>query len=337
MSYDGNNEQEDVSLLKVYALKARENIGALLLFFVLAVAICVVLYSVIEPTYTAEATIGIKKDSALDEMSGVTSTSILSGKLGGTTSSSVFQDYRQVINSPMLVDELAKKDGFLQIIFYKRWDSENNRWQPPGALHNVASAVKRFLNIPVFDYPGVDQLAIYLNENFKVEELYSSGGGVLSAVSSGDTYLKVTMNANDPHQAETELNAILSRADNILKQKQLSNINSRIHYIQTQLKTITETDSRATFINVLSHQLEMKTMIMADKYYAFSMLSEPSASLIPGAPMKFIKAIELCAIISILIWAFLLYFEDKMILAQNILSGLRKITGLRVLGRKTGR
>jgi hypothetical protein len=258
------------------------------LFLFLFLALSVTMYIVVKPTYTAIATIGPPGQSPV--------TSLLSGidggagqsvrrLLGGSSSGAgadPFQEYLQVLHSSRLASELAEKDNFLPKLFSRSWDAEHKQWKQSGNANGFIAVLKRALHRPIAGHPDADTLAEMLPHTFLVSQAPSSAASILSM---GSSYMVATFRYSAPREAEDMLNAVLSRADTIIRQEQQRDVLARISYIETELPNVTQAEQRDSLIQILSSQEELQIMMVADKRFAFTMIDPPHASPIPTSPM----------------------------------------------------
>lgn len=307
-----------LSSLTLFADRLRSYLLLLLAIVITALVLLFLFYSYKTPTYTAEALIGPPTPSPTAAMyssmgqslgGGLTS-KLLGGDGGGGT---FFNMYRQLLVSSRLVDELARKDMFLERVFNAQWDAANKRWASPGPLHGVSSFVKRLLNRPVSDHPGVVELQNYLMAHLSIKASKSPGASGVGALTTADNaYIIVSFTANNPAQAASMLQVILDRADEIIRQEQLQDVNARIAYIENWLPRITQAEQKTALIQILANQEQIKMMTVADKRFSYVLISTPYASTVPTTPMPIGMAIFRLLLLCVLLWGGMVAMEPRV-------------------------
>lgn len=291
----------------------------LFLFLLLGVA----MYVFVDPTYTAYATIGAPSQSPVDALlaggGGGAGQSVkrLLGGATGSSSNDPFQEYQQVLRSSRLSQELAQNDNFLPELFGQDWDPVHKRWRS-GPPRGFMVDLKRALHRPVVEHPDADTLGDELGRILNITPVTSSASSLLSLGGSG--YMTVSFKYKDAHKAEALLNAILSRADEIIRQDQRRDVLARISFLESELPTVTQTDVRQSMIQILSDQEELKTMIIADKRFAFTMIDPPHASPTPSFPPRPSTALLLLALAAFGSFAVTVFFEARSRLVRRVLA-----------------
>src|SRR6185437_7948075 len=284
-SYDDSDDETTASGPGLIAVAGIAVQRARLYYKLYLAAICVLLpltflaYLIIPPEYTASAVVGppsLSPTTSLMNYMGMLSgtASLAKSFLSGSSGNGIdpFQEFQQLLQSQRLADELAEKDDVLPIVFYRKWDAEHHRWRPRGFVHQIASTVKHALHQPVTDYPDADMLAKFLNENLNVSQTPSIQGSIASL---GSGYVTVTLQFEGRTQTEHLLKLILDRADKIIREDQLKDVNARITYLTSELRNVTGAEQRDSMIDILTNQDELRTMLVADQRYA-STLADPA-------------------------------------------------------------
>jgi len=303
------------------------------LYFVILVilgAVGLLAYAAIKPVYTAVAIIGPPNPSPMSSLlSGLTggdgSTSgiarrLLGGQTGAGAANDPFQEYLQLLQSNRLATALVEKDNLLPKIFPDEWDATNNRWRPPGVLHNLLGAAKRLLHRPVKDHADSDDLKTYLENHFGVSEVTTRRSSVFSA---GSAYMIVAFSFTSPQEAEAILNTILHRADEIIREEQARDVLARISFLQAELPSVTQTEQREALITTLSGQEEMKMMIKADQRYASTLVDTPHASPTPTSPMSPGRMLIGILFLSAFVWGTLVGLETRSKIVRSAISRFR--------------
>ncbi|MEI9991477.1 MAG: hypothetical protein WDM86_15715 [Rhizomicrobium sp.] len=285
----------------------------LLLLSILIGSIWLLSYLWTPPIFVARATIGPPNPSPVSSMMSSMGGSQIGNSAarrllggGGGTSSDPFQEYQQLMLSPRLAVELAQKDNFLQTIFEASWDSAGKRWKPRGSLHAFSSAINRFLNRPVLDHPDVDSLVSYLQTHLQFAQAQDAGKTQVASLSGGNSpYLTVSFQSNTPERAEAYLDTILRRADDIIRQQHMRDVDARIQYISNELARITLSEQKEALIDTMASQEELKVMMVADQRFSYVLVSMPYASPTPISPMSPFTALIFSFVASTVAWIFL--------------------------------
>lgn len=307
-------------------------------FLFVLLLLCVAVYAFVQPTYTAVAIIGPPDLAPISSMltgldaAGGSSIKRLLGGTTGTPESDPFQEYLQVLHSSGLAFELADKDNFLPRVFASRWDAAHRTWLPPSSIHNFLAPIERALNRPVTDHPDANTLADDLATRFQVAPAPSSTSAILSM---GSSYMVASFRSDNPRQAEIMLSDVLSRADTIIRREQQRDVLARISYIESELPSITQADQKEALIQILSSQDELKTMMVADKRYAFAMIDPPHASPVPTSPMRPILAFLLSAIAAMGLTMAAVLLESRSVMLRTLLRLFKVNSGFATMNRAT--
>jgi len=300
-----------------------------LLLFALGLVGCTLMYVLVEPVYTASATIGPPRPSPASSMltglgGGGAAGSItkrLLGSSAGGQSTDPFDEYLAVLYSTRLANELTKKEHLLPVIFASSWDEKTGTWRERGPLHRVMAAIKHFLHRPSTDHPDANYLRDYLSKHLDILGTTSKN---LLVASSDSSYLAVSLPAPSPRQAETILNVILSRADEIIRQEQLRDVNARITYLSSELPKISQAEQKDAIIQALSNQESLRMMLVADQRYASTLIDIPHASPTPTWPPSLPVAVTMTMVISGFACAFVVLLAGRCIALRKLISSFRK-------------
>jgi hypothetical protein len=296
-------------------------------YFGILAVLCVVMYVVEQPIYTATATIGPPSASPVSSLmtnfdgSPGSSVKRLLGAASGGAQNDPFQEYLQVLHSSRLAAELAEKDNLLPKLFSNRWDAEHKRWRPPSLAHNMLAVVNGALHRPVRDYPDANSLEEVLGGNLHVTE---ASTGAASILSMGSGFMIASLKYSSPEEARDLLNTILSRADSIIRQEQQRDVLARISYIKAELPNITQTEQRETLIGILSGQEELNIMLVADKRYAFTIVDPPHASPIPSFPPSPTLSLLLSAFAAFVLLVATVFAQAKLSFVRALIAPLER-------------
>lgn len=249
-----------------------------LAFYILAGLAYVVLA---QPQYLAIAVVGPPQTSLSQTMlaSGLSGGGLagLASKLSGLGSlasqGTPFSEYTQLLTSNRLAAELARTNGFLPTVFYKKYDQGHKRWLPRDDIfHQAIDFVKRGLHYPVKSIPDEDDLARFISENMDVQTSLES------------EFVTVTLKFKDPVEAQSLLAVILTTADRIVRRDNRADVSARLAYLEKTIPGVTQTDVKESLISILSIQQQQMMAINADKLFAFDLVDPAHADLKPTSP-----------------------------------------------------
>lgn len=324
-TYEASAEQEelyrskdvlDLFLLTFNRMKYYRRLP--LFIFPVFLILLVIYYVVAKPLYSATEIIGQPQNPMTVSSSAGLLSSTISKSLGGSSDSSddYFRTLQQMLQSPGLSAELAAHDHFLQQTFPRMWDSAHQRWKPRGMLHKVASAVKSAMGIQVTDHPGIPQLLKHLDQSLSVESIKDASGSSLSALTGRRaSFVSVSYIAPTPDAARAQLNTIMHRADETIRQQNLQETNARIRYLKQQLASVTQAEMRNAYIQLLTTQEYQKMAMVADVPFSYTVLSPPFVPNKPVSPMGLGIGLILSIFMTLILWAILAYWgqaSEKM-------------------------
>jgi hypothetical protein len=308
-----------------------------MLFFALLFVMCVLLffyYALAKPVYTASAVIGPPNPSPLNAMistMGGPTNSIAKRLIGGASggSNNSFEEFKQLFQTSRLITALVEQDKILPLVFYPQWDKQNNRWYGPGAIGSFKLAVMRTLQRPAVAYPNAEALEKFLDTNFAIAEAKDTGSSSLVLAPRNSDYLILSLNADDRSTAERLLSIILHRADELIRQEQLNDVNARISYIESELRNISQAEQKDALIEILASQEEIKVMMVADKRFSYVQVSSPHASLVPTKPVRPTKAFSFVFMMSLVLWG-------GLVMLATVSPAVRKAIGIFAVRRRNG-
>jgi hypothetical protein len=230
----------------------------------------------LSPTNTMLASVGSDPASSIARK-------MLSGGASGGQSNDPYQEYLQLLPSSRLAQALSAQPSIMTTIFYDRWDSEKNRWAPPGLLHPVTGPLKRLIHRPDRTQPNAYDLLKYLNDNMTMTRSELGGSSVLMPGMS--SYNKVTFKYRDPRMAEVILDSILRETDRLIREDQRRDVAARIAVLRSELaRPAISVDERSALISTLSSQEQVLSMIKADYRFASTLIVPPSSDDKPTFP-----------------------------------------------------
>ena len=260
--------------------KAKRQWSLLVVLVVAFVVVATLAMAIAEPTYQVTAVIG-PPGQRLDatELSGASSAAAsLASRLGlkrslGSGSDNTYDKYISILQSNRLAAGLMHDTSVMQIVFYKSWDADARQWRAPGGpLADAKAMVKGLLHLPVKSRPDSDDLAKFLNTQLTVDAPLNS------------PFATVSTSFKSPAEAQAILTAILSEADNLIRDERRRDVEARIAYLERILPKVDAADQRTSLTAVLSEQQQSMMEIEADKRYAYSLIDPPHANVVPTKP-----------------------------------------------------
>lgn len=192
-----------------------------------------------------------------------------------TGGSGSFRLYVEALHSRDVADTIARDARLMHRIFYREWDPVARRWIPPGGgVHDVATAIKSLLGLPVLPWqpPGAARLAAWLNEQILIDQ------NVKIPV------VTVSMFSADPALAIAVLNRLGESIDELLRQRTLVRTNNYIRYLTARLPTISLAEQRVAVAQALGEQERLKMVASSGQPYAAEVFEHPAASERPVTP-----------------------------------------------------
>lgn len=202
-------------------------------------------------------------------------------RLGGVDLSNLsggegqFRLFINALKLPDVANEVAKDQKLMIGLFPAQWSETEQRWKPrTGALHSIADGVRNFLGLGVTPWhaPGGDEMQTLLDNDLEVDD------DPKSAV------ITLRMQSATPDAARALLEKLTQVIDAKLRQQALARADDYIVYLNSELNKVTVADYRATLVERLSQQEQIRMMASADVSFAAQVFSGPSVSPLPTAP-----------------------------------------------------
>ena len=250
-----------------------------------------------QPVYQARAVVspsvsvsgGSNVSGNLSNLSGLSS---IIGLGGGSSPSSEFDKFMQVMTSARLAADLETRFGFLHQMS-ENWDEENKRWKQPSDIKSLLRyGIGRMLGQPRWTQPGPSDFARQLVAIVKVD----AAADTSSSSRTGGATIRVTLNYRSPQVAAQMLNEFLKDADDLVRQDRATNNTNRVVYLTAQLGHTTDLTLRENLQNLLLQEQQSLMVLHADKFYSFDMVDPPTVDTSPIAPRPFMMLLEALAL-----------------------------------------
>jgi hypothetical protein len=215
----------------------------------------------------AEGSEGISNSVA--QVSSALGINVSGRSAGGTT----FGRLQVLLHSVTLARRLQGEHQLLQRVYGGQWDAKLEVWKPPtGASFERNQRIRRFLGLPGWLPPNVEDLANFLRGNIEIKESDSEG------------FFEVTVRSADPAFAELLLKEAYFSADEITREQDLIESERRREYIQRELLAVGLLDSRQALIGLLTAEERKAMLLKSDLPYAARIIEPPYVSTRPEEP-----------------------------------------------------
>lgn len=271
------------------------------------VSLCVVtaalLASLIVPSYMASAVVGPPTSSLTTSMMPVDEGSgpgglvarLSKGVFSGSQAT-LFSIYTALLTSNRLAAVLSHKKGFMEKVFYQRFDMKTHSWRRrSGPITFAENLIKRAFHYPVKSKPDENDLAQFLANNLSVSTSLTSN------------FETVSFNFHNPAEAQKVLRTILITADDIVREDMRRDVSGRLTYLTKVLPTITQAEQRQSLISILSDQERQMMVIAADKHFAMDFVDPPHGNPRPTSPNPTLFALGAICFAS-MTWALLVFY-----------------------------
>lgn len=211
--------------------------------------------------------------------------SVASG-LGGLEDTN-FGEFKGLLISKPVAQQLWQREDLMRKIFYKRFDSERNNWKKRGFIGGSIQNFNAMFGARAKDKPSVDDVQDFLLRSILITDDRKSGLTILVA------------RANTPQLAEQLVNFVANSADSSLRTASLERSNQYIHYIESKMNTVTLNTRRDALIRLLDQQESSAMMSQVGVPFAAQFLSKPMTGDQPSSPrpLPFLLIAILCGVL----------------------------------------
>ena len=225
------------------------------------------------PSYEASLVVQPSGGSEGISASQVRISSALGIAVGRSSQASTFGRLEVLIGSVTLAEKLQEQHNLLQEIYTGQWNDESGEWERPvGKDFERDQKIRRFFGLPQWSPPNVEDLARYLGGVIKIREAESEG------------FFDVTVSHSNPDFALKILTLAYFAADDMARDQDLVESETRRNYIQAQLREASLVDSRQALIGLLTGE-ERKAMLLSSNLpYAARIIEPPFVSSRPEEP-----------------------------------------------------
>lgn len=281
----------------IFIGRIKANWRLLVPLLAIAGVLSIVYLNIVQYTYTAQAVIGpsTSQQSQAASLAGVASSlaggmgGMLSGLLGGSQDNR-FQEVLALLNSHAMAEALYQKNWVLATVFPNKWDAATNSWKSSGGpIRAVKDSVKAVLSLPIEKHPTADDLYTFLQKKLTVTQPFNS------------QLVTVSLVAGSRQSAVRLLHTIIAEADQMLRERQTVDEQTRIAYLESLLPRVHVSDQRTALITLLSSEQQTMMILHADKYYAIGLVDPAAAPRSLRSPKAGV-VLALAIVISLMLW-----------------------------------
>jgi uncharacterized protein involved in exopolysaccharide biosynthesis len=187
---------------------------------------------------------------------------------------SSFDRFFYLVFSPDLAAYQIEHRPILQTLFPQRWDAEHKTWVPP---HGISATIKNVLSsvtgAPAWQPPDLWSVADEYKLRLSIRKVAAAGDARETQM------VQLSYVDSDPQRAQAILLAIVTDANQMLRDFAQARASVQAKYLRTQLSDVAVQDYRATLEKLLSEQ-EQTLMLTASK---LPFAAEPvSAQIVPA-------------------------------------------------------
>lgn len=229
-----------------------------------------------QPVYTATMLVAPKpSDLSLDN----SHVDLGSFALGRTSSTfSPMDVYGSLVTSRAVADVLAKNPDLMHRMFGGSWDPQSRTWRrPPGVVEWFKDQVRPLLGHARWHAPDGANVADYIQALIQIHPVSSTLLGASSVQA-------LTIELSDPGLAVDILSGVHGAADHIIRNRNLSGVDSEIFYLNQELRSPQSSETREALIRVLANLEERKILLKSQEDFAVIVIDPPHASPAPTYP-----------------------------------------------------
>jgi len=221
----------------------------------------------------------LAKYGGLASMAGIT---LPSGSEGISQS----EEALAILMSYRFLSEYIQEKKLKQVLFYKRWDMEYQRWM---VKKGVILGLKKTLfssknNHSGFSYEGKEVLLEGEPSMTEAVALFKKNIFVSEDSKTGLIHLKLSW--VNPVQAKNWANELVQRVDDELRQKSIVESQGIMDYMQQKLPSIVLQDLRMIALKMMEEQVKKITFAEVNKAHVFKVIDPAIVAETPVSPKK---------------------------------------------------
>jgi hypothetical protein len=227
--------------------------------------------------YTSYALMRANEDQSSGGRGGVLGgLSALSGIAGmlGMSGQGDFDAFNALIGSDTLAREMAARHpDLLPTLFPGQWDAKTHSWVHRGVMAGVKDGVRTILGLPAWKPPGVEELRLYTEHNVTVGSDFKT------------KLLTISYSDKNPVFARDFIRWIYTDADRLVRDSARDRARARIAYLESVLPTVTLSETRQSFTELLTTEQQRMMMVQADQYFTVVVIKPPLVASEPSSPV----------------------------------------------------
>lgn len=195
------------------------------------------------------------------------------GMLGGTSETSDFQYFLELVGSVGLANRLDAKSNMLQQYYAQQWNRDEQDWsKPKGLMFWSKELIKKSINLAAWLPPSTTRLAADLKE------------AVVISKDTKTNFSTMRFEHESPEFAEFLLSEIVQEADMMIRTIELERSQKFSSYLEERLGEASQLDIRQSLISLLSDEERKLMMLSSDLPYAIRVIDGPVVSEKPTSP-----------------------------------------------------
>ncbi len=229
--------------------------------------------------------------------------SISSLALGGSSGPGKFDMLLYEMSSLQLARAVQKKYGLMQKVYSGSWNEETKQWvAPKDGSSEYRKSIDRYLNVPVWAQPTIENLAAYIKAKLKVEQIRSSA------------YQEIRFVDRDPEFALWMLNTVFDEALKIVRERERNQQQIRRELIQRRLSETPISEFKSALADLLAGEIR-KELLISDKLpFAAEVIETPFVSTEKTTPdrnrLVYLKMVIGGAIAGLIVLIWMLYRRE---------------------------
>jgi uncharacterized protein involved in exopolysaccharide biosynthesis len=191
--------------------------------------------------------------------------------LGGLEDSN-FGEFKGLLTSRPVAQQLWGHQDLMRQIFYKRFDRQRNTWKKPGGVGSLRRNFNAIFGVTADNKPDVDDVQNFLMRSVLITDDRKSGLTTL------------VVRARSKELSERLVEFVANSADSALRTASQERSSQYIQYIENKLNTVTFNNRRDALIRLLDQQESSAMISQVGVPFAAQFLSQPLTEDQPSSP-----------------------------------------------------
>jgi len=229
--------------------------------------------------------------------------SISSLALGGSSGPGNFDLLLYEMSSLQLARILQEKYGLMQKVYSGSWSEETKQWiVPKNDSSEYIKSFDRYLNVPVWTPPTIENLAEFVKGKLKVEQIRSSA------------YQEIRFVDHDPEFALWMLNTVFKEALGMVRDRQRNQQKIRRELIQRRLSETPISEFKSALVEMLAREIRSELLISDKLPFAAEVIEIPFISTEKTTPdrnrLVYLKMVIGGAFAGLIVLVWMLYRRE---------------------------